>query len=298
MTGAWLAALGLLVVFGSVLAGYGMAGGEFLALNQPAELLIVAGAAVGAVMIGTPSRVLTCLLSQLRACVAPRIGRQDYMELLPMLYQLLKLIQQCGVMALESHLDEPKRSAILSACPRFCSRPHALDFLADSVRAIIMGGIAPHDLEALMDDDRAVLTAEASEPAVMLNRMADALPGLGVVAAVLGVVITMAAVDGPPSEIGHKVGAALVGTFLGVLLSYGLVQPLATHLEHRVDDEAQYLMCIKAALLASQKGLAPAVAIEFARRAVMGHVRPSFDDTERACRMVKTVWTKPEAAVA
>jgi len=298
MNGPLAAVIGAAIVLGSVLIGYLLAGGQLLALNQPAELLIVGGAAIGAVMIGSPPRVLVALLRQLRGCASPRIGRDDYMELLPMLYQFLKLIQQCGVMSLESHLDSPAESSILSACPRLRSRPVALNFLADSVRAIIMGGIAPHDLEALMDDDRQVLREEASEPAVMLHRMAEALPGLGVVAAVLGVVVTMAAVDGPAAEIGHKVGAALVGTFLGVLLSYGFVQPLATHLEHRVEDEAQYLMCIKAALLASQKGVAPAVAIEFARRTVMTDVRPTFDDTERACRHAKSVWAKPESTAA
>jgi chemotaxis protein MotA len=149
---------------------------------------------------------------------------------------------------------------------------------------IIVGGMAPHDLEALMDEDLHVHHTEARAPSVTLMKVADALPGLGIVAAVLGVVITMQSIDGPPAEIGHKVGAALVGTFLGILLSYGFASPLAASLETRVDEDGNYERCIKAGVLATFKGLPPAIAIEFARRVLPHEVRPSFEETEQFCR--------------
>jgi chemotaxis protein MotA len=162
------------------------------------------------------------------------------------------------------------------------------------MKVIIVGGMAPHDLEALMDEDLEVHHTTERGPSVTLSRIGDALPGLGIVAAVLGIVITMQAIDGPPSEIGEKVGAALVGTFLGILLSYGFVAPLASTLEQRVADEGRYEQCMKAGILATFKGLPPAVAVEFARRVLPHEVRPTFEETERLCRAT----TKPDAASA
>ncbi len=211
-----------------------------------------------------------------------------------MQYQLFKTIQQAGVMALEPHFEVPEQSSILSKFPNFLRRHEAVSFLSDSAKVIIMGGIAPHDLEALMDEDLQILHEEAALPAGALAKIADALPGLGIVAAVLGVVITMQAIDGPPSEIGEKVGAALVGTFLGILLSYGFAQPIATKLEHMVGAEGHYLQCIKTGLLAAYKGFSPSIAIEFARRVLPAEVRPTFDETEKACRSIG----KPEAMAA
>jgi len=168
-----------------------------------------------------------------------------------------------------------------------------VDFLADSIRVIIIGGIGAHDLEALMDADLEVQHHMEGRPAATLGKVADALPGLGIVAAVLGVVITMGAIDGPASEIGHKVGAALVGTFLGILLSYGFTQPLASSLEQRVSEDAHYEHTIKAGVLAMYKGFPPMVSIEFARRVLPDTVRPSFEETEKLCKGSKT-----EAAAA
>jgi chemotaxis protein MotA len=204
-----------------------------------------------------------------------------------MQYQLFRLIQQSGVMALESHVEKPDESPILSKYPKFLARHEAAAFLSDSVKVMIMGGISAHDLEALMDEDLQVHHEEEGKPATTLTRIGDSLPGLGIVAAVLGVVITMGAIDGPPSEIGHKVAAALVGTFLGIFLAYGFVQPLATNFEHRVADEARYMQCIKAGLLAVFKGLPPAIAVEFARRVLPADVRPTFEETETACKNQK-----------
>ena len=159
-----------------------------------------------------------------------------------------------------------------------------MSFLSDSVRVIILGGVTPHDLEALMDEDLEVHHHEALKPAQTLAKVADALPGLGIVAAVLGIVITMQAIGGPPEEIGHSVAAALVGTFLGILASYGFVQPMATSMEHMVEAEGRYLTCIKSGLLAVYKGFPPAIAVEFARRTLPEDVRPTFTETEQACK--------------
>jgi chemotaxis protein MotA len=193
-------------------------------------------------------------------------------------------VQQSGVMSLEPHFEDTSKSPILTKYPSFMARHEAVDFLADSVKIIIVGGIAAHDLEALMDEDLKVHHDEAIRPANALAKIGDALPGLGIVAAVLGVVITMGHIDGPPAEIGHRVGAALIGTFLGILMSYGFVQPVATTLEGRVAEDAYYCLCIKAGLLAIYKGNPPAIAVEFARRVLPHEVRPTFNETEEFCR--------------
>lgn len=286
--------IGLLIVIGSVLGGYVMHHGKLALLNQPNEFIIIGGAAIGAMLISTPIAVVTKMGKQIVGVMSPGLTKKDYADLLAMLYQLFRLSQQTGIMALEGHFENPKESTILSKYPKFMARHESLDFLADSIKVIIVGGMAPHDLEALMDEDIYVHHTEARAPSAALAKVADAFPGLGIVAAVLGVVITMQAIDGPPSEIGEKVGAALVGTFLGILLSYGMFGPLATNLETRVDDEGNYEKCIKAGVLATFKGLPPAIAIEFARRVLPHEVRPSFEETEKFCKAAG----KPEAMAA
>ncbi len=289
-----LVVVGAIIVIASVVGGYLMHGGKLLLLSQPAEFVIIGGAAIGSMIISTPISVLKSLMAQLLGVFKPPLSRTDYADLLSMLYQLFRLAQQTGIMALESHFEKPAESSVLSKYPRFLARHHSLDFLADSIKVIIVGGMAPHDLDALMDEDIYVHHTEARAPAAALAKVSDAFPGLGIVAAVLGVVITMQAIDGPPSEIGHKVGAALVGTFLGILLSYGFAGPLAASLETRVDEDGNYEKCIKAGVLATFKGLPPAIAIEFARRVLPHEVRPSFEETEKMCRAT----TRPDAAAA
>jgi chemotaxis protein MotA len=279
-----LVILGLLVVFGATAFGYYEAGGAFGVLFQPAELIIIGGAAIGSLVCSTPGAVLKNTAAQLKGVMGSGTSAADYKDLLAMLYQLFKQVQQQGVMSLEAHFDDPKQSAILSKYPKFMARHDALDFLADSVKVVMVGGIAPHDLESMMEEDLRVHHDDALKPAAALNRIGDALPGLGIVAAVLGVVITMGHIDGPPAEIGERVGAALVGTFLGILLSYGMAQPVAGALESRVNDDMYYCLCIKAGLLAVYKGNPPAIAVEFARRVLPHNVRPSFNDTEKLCK--------------
>ena len=276
--------LGILIILASVLGGFVWGGGRPHMLFPPHEFLIIGGAALGALIISTPLPLLKRIFGSFGAFFTDGPGKQDYLEMLGMMYQTFRLTQQSGVMALESHCDDPKSSSIFSRFPKFLANHHAVDFFTDSVRVIIMGGVSPFDLEAMMDLDLEVHHHEALKPAQALAKVGDALPGMGIVAAVLGVVITMGAIDGPPSEIGHKVGAALVGTFLGILLCYGFVGPMATSLEHKVDMEGQYLVTIKAGILALSKGLAPAIAVEFARRSIPAELRPTFSETEQYCR--------------
>lgn len=276
--------IGVFVVLGSVVGGYLMAGGHMAVLVQPSEFVIIGGAALGSVMISTPPKVLTKLLKQLSGVLGSGLTKDDYADLLSLLYQLFRVGQQTGVMALEPHFENPEASAIMSKYPKFLARHHSVAFLSDSIKVIIVGGCQAHDLDALMDEDLHVHHEDEKGPAGTLTKVADALPGLGIVAAVLGIVITMEAIDGPPSEIGHHVGAALVGTFLGILMSYGFAQPLAGSLEQKVMDDGRYEQCIKAGVIAMFKGLPPAIAVEFARRVLPHDVRPSFEETEKLCR--------------
>jgi chemotaxis protein MotA len=285
---------GVVVVLVAVAGGYIWEGGHLLLLWQPAEFAIIGGCAAGILLISTPMSQLSAMMGQVKRLFAAPPGKKDFEEVLVMLYQLFRVAQSTGAMALEPHFDNPKESAVLSRYPKFLARHESLAFLADSIRIIIVGGISNHDFDHLMYEDLEVRQREALGPSTVLVKVGDALPGLGIVAAVLGVVITMQAIDGPPSEIGHKVGAALVGTFLGILMSYGFAQPLAASLEQRVADDGNYEQCIKAGVLAMYKGFPPMVAIEFARRVLPPEVRPSFDETEQ---LVKSA-ARPEAAAA
>lgn len=276
--------VGVAVVLGSVVGGYLMHGGELLLLNQPAEFIIIGGAAAGTLVVSTPTHVLHQMLHQFTRLFQPPPARKEFSTLLAMLYQLFRTAQQGGIMSLETHIENPTQSSVFSQYPSVLARPASVAFLADSVRVMIVGGMSPHDFEALMTEDLEVRHRDALQPSSSLARVGDALPGLGIVAAVLGIVITMQAIDGPPSEIGHKVGAALVGTFLGIFLAYGFVGPIATSMEHRVHEEGYYDHCIKAGLLATFKGCAPAIAVEFSRRAIPEEVRPTFEQAEEVCR--------------
>jgi chemotaxis protein MotA len=287
---------GLVVVSIAVVGGYLMAGGALLVLNQPAEFVVIGGAAIGSLLASTPKSVLLNTVGQIKAVVAGGGGRGDYVDLLAMLYQVFKQVQQGGVMSLEPHFEDPSKSPLLTKYPKFLARHEAVDFLADSVKVIIVGGIAPHDLEALLDEDLKAHHDEALRPAAALTKIGDALPGLGIVAAVLGVVITMGHIDAPAAEVGAHIGAALVGTFLGILLSYGFVQPVASALEQRVTEDGYYYVCIKAGLLAVYKGNPPAIAVEFARRVLPHSVRPSFNETEQFCRAAAGSAPKPAVA--
>jgi chemotaxis protein MotA len=278
------AIIGILVVFGAVLGGYLMEHGHIRVLLQPAELLIIGGAATGTILIANPLHILKQIAGGVGGVFGgSKFTKQRYLETLKMTYDLLNKARRDGLMALENDVEEPKKSPIFSKYPQFVNEHHVRDYFCDTMRMAI-SGIEAFELDQLLDLDLEVHHTTASQPISSLSTTADSLPGLGIVAAVLGVVITMQALGGPPEEIGQKVAAALVGTFLGILLCYGLVGPIAANMAKIVEDERAYLHVLRVVMISFLKGAAPIMAVEFARRAIPGHVRPSFQEVESNCR--------------
>jgi chemotaxis protein MotA len=278
------AIIGIVVVFGAVVSGYLMEHGHLKVLLQPAELLIIAGAGAGTVLVANPLHILKKIAGGIAAVFGgSKYTKQRYIELLKTIYDLLNKARKEGLMSLEADVEEPEKSPILSKNTALIKDHHALNFLCDTLRMAITG-VEPFDLDQLLELDMEVHHHDSTQPVSALSTMADSLPGLGIVAAVLGVVITMGALGGPPEEIGEKVAAALVGTFLGILLCYGLVGPLAANMAKTADEEAAFLGVLRVLMVSFLKGTAPIMAVEFARRAVPGHVRPSFKEVEQACR--------------
>ena len=278
------AIIGIVIVFGAVLTGYLMEHGEVKVLLQPAELIIIGGAALGTILISNPIYLVKHIASgTLAVFKKSKFTREKYLETLKMMYDLLNKARREGLMMLEADVDDPATSSILSKHPAFINDPHLRDFLCDTMRMAVTG-VEAFDLDQLLDLDMEVRHNDAGQPVAALSSMADSLPGLGIVAAVLGVVVTMRALGGPPQEIGEKVAAALVGTFLGILLCYGLVGPIAANMSKIGDDEHAYLYVLRVLMISFLKGAAPIMAVEFGRRAIPGHVRPSFKEVEQACR--------------
>jgi len=291
------AIIGIVVVFGCVVAGYLMEHGNLRVLMQPAELIIIGGAAIGTVLIANPLHILKSIAAGIGGVFGgSKFGKQRYLDTLKMMYDLLNKARKEGLMALEGDVEEPDKSPILSTRPEFLKSHHIRDFVCDSLRMAITG-VDAFELDQMLDLDMEVHHHDASQPTAALSSMADSLPGLGIVAAVLGVVITMGALGGPPEEIGHKVAAALVGTFLGILLCYGLVGPVAASMTKIAEDEHAFLYVLRVLMVSFLKGTAPIMAVEVARRAVPGHVRPSFKELEQACRN-RAAEEAPAAAVA
>ncbi|MBN1211941.1 MAG: flagellar motor stator protein MotA [candidate division Zixibacteria bacterium] len=282
-----LTIVGAVIVMIGVVGGFIMEGGEALALWQPLELLIIGGAALGALVIATPLSVMKTMIKQISGIFGGGFTKKDYLDLLVMMYEIFNVARRDGLVGLENHIEHPKESDILKRYPKFLSNHQAVDFFSDTMRVIISGSVQPHDLEDLMESDIEILHEDEGRSVDALNTTADSLPGLGIVAAVLGVVITMAAIDGPPEEIGHHVAVALTGTFLGILGCYGFVGPLAKSLMHRNNEMKQYLACMKHALLSFHKGVAGVIAVEFARRTLYSEVRPGFLELETACNETK-----------
>jgi chemotaxis protein MotA len=292
------AIIGIVVVFGAVLGGYLMEHGSIRVLIQPAELLIIAGAASGTVLIANPLHILKRIAGGVGGVFGgSKFTKQRYLDSLKTMYELFNKARREGLMALENDIEEPGKSPILSKNPALLNDHHVRDFFCDTMRMAISGTEA-FDLDQLLELDMEVLHHEASVPINSLSTTADSLPGLGIVAAVLGVVITMQALGGPPEEIGHKVAAALVGTFLGILLCYGLVGPLASNMAKLAEDENAYLHVLRVVMISFLKGTAPIMAVEFARRAIPGHVRPSFIEVEGLCRGRSEEAASPEAPAA
>jgi chemotaxis protein MotA len=276
--------IGIVVVFGAVIAGYLMEHGNLKVLIQPAELVVIGGAAIGTVLIANPMHILKALIGGVTGVFkGSPFNKQRYINTLKMMYDLLNKARKDGLMTLETDVEEPSKSPIFSTRPEFIKDHHICDFVCDSLRMAITG-IDAFELDQLLDLDMEVHHHGAALPIAALSTMADALPGLGIVAAVLGVVITMGAIGGPPEEIGHKVAAALVGTFLGILLCYGLIGPIAGSMTKISEEEHAFYYVLRVLIISFLKGSAPIMAVEVARRAVPGHVRPSFKELEAACR--------------
>jgi chemotaxis protein MotA len=278
------ALIGIVMVFGAIVAGYLMEHGKLLVLLQPAELVIIGGAGLGTVLIANPLHILKQIAGGIAGVfTGSKFTKPRYLDSLKMVYELLNKARREGLMTLESDIEEPGRSPIFSKYPQFLKDHHTCDYLCDTLRMAI-SGVEAFDLDQLLDLDLEVHHNNRSVPISSLSSVADSLPGLGIVAAVLGVVISMGALGGPPEEIGHKVAAALVGTFLGILLCYGLVGPIASSMSKIAEDEGAYLHVLRVVMISFLKGSAPIMAVEFARRAIPGHVRPSFKEVEALCR--------------
>jgi chemotaxis protein MotA len=276
--------IGILIVIAAIMGGYLMEHGNVKVLLQPAELLIIGGAAMGTVLIANPLHILKKIASGVAGVFgASKFTKKRYIESLKMMFELFNKARKEGLMGLEADVDEPSKSAVFSKHPQFLKDHHVRDFVCDTLRMAVTGS-EPFDLDQLLDLDMEVHHHDAGQPIAALSSMADSLPGLGIVAAVLGVVITMGALGGPPEEIGRKVAAALVGTFLGILLCYGFVGPLAANMAKTAEDERAYLYVLRVVMITFLKGTAPIMAVEAARRAIPGHVRPSFQEVEKACR--------------
>lgn len=282
--------IGIVIVFASVLGGYVAMGGHLDVLMQPFELVIILGAAIGAFVIGSPKFVISRAGGALgQAFKGAQFKQDDYLELLSLLYQIFKLARSKGMLALESHIENPEDSELFAEFPNFHANHHAVTFLCDYLRMISLGSESPYELEALMDEEIDTHHHEDEQVSGAFQSMADALPALGIVAAVLGIIKTMGAITEPPEVLGKLIGGALVGTFLGVFLAYGFIGPIASTLKATHEMDAKYLACIKAGLLAYMQGYAPAVAVEFSRKALMSDVRPSFYELEEAVSALPSV---------
>ena len=280
--------VGIVIVIVCVFGGFVIGGGHLLVLVHPNELLIIGGGALGALLIMSPRKVLMDIVKGLIICLkgAPH-NRAAYEDLLKVLYELFLLGRRSGMIALEEHVLEPQNSSIFKKYPNFLNNQHAVEFLCGSLRPIIDGKIKPDQLRLLLDAELDQMETEHHAPVNVLTRTADAMPGFGIVAAVLGIIITMASISGPVEQIGVEVAAALVGTFLGILLAYGFLSPLAMNLEFNSTAEMDYTRCIAACVMGFAGGMAPVTAVELGRRGLSSELRPSAEEMEAMFKSLK-----------
>jgi chemotaxis protein MotA len=274
-------AIGLLIVIGSVIGGYVMHHGQIGVLWQPTEFIIIGGAGLGAFImangIGTLKASLAATAGLLKA---DPFSKTAYGELLQVLYEVFQKARKDGLVGLESHIEDPAKSDLFTKYPAFAKNQAAVALLADTLKVLLTGAVEDHNLAEILDIDLdQQLESNMHIPHAIIS-VGDAMPGFGIVAAVLGVIITMGSIGGAASEIGEKVAAALVGTFIGILLAYGIIGPIGTSIQQRVKAEHAYLCCVRTALLSFARGDAPMTAVEFARRNIGPHERPSFAELE------------------
>lgn len=284
-----LIVFGYLVVLVSVIGSFIGLGGHLGALYQPFELTLIAGSALGAFLAGNSRKSLGLVMQSIpHAIKGAPYNKAVYMELMALLYVLLNKARREGLMAIESHIEDPANSPIFADYPSIMRDPKLMEFITDYLRIMISGNMSPFEIETLMDEEIETYRHERDVPSHALRNMADALPAFGIVAAVLGVIKALAAVDQPPAVLGDLISKAMVGTFLGVLLAYGFVAPLASRVERRTSESVKILECIKTTLLASMNGYPPQLAVEFGRKVLFSMVRPSFTELEEHVRQAKS----------
>lgn len=277
--------IGAVVVLASVVVGFTMVNGNLLTLFQINELITIAGAAIGSLLISSP----LSLIKKIIGAVGKSFGshgntKQDYMQMLKAFSDLFLIAQREGLLAIEKHIEAPEKSDILKKAEKFIHDDYRKSFFCDTMKVMLAGSVPPHELEGLMDAEIETYEKENKPVYEGLGRVGDALPGLGIVAAVLGIIVTMSSINDGPEVVGHHVASALVGTFLGVLLSYGFVGPLAANIAHSLEESLQDLQIIKAYILAYAKGNPPFVAAEIARRSIFLDQRPTFSELETSLR--------------
>jgi chemotaxis protein MotA len=282
-----MALIGILIVLGAVGGGFALAGGQFSVLLQPSEFVVIIGAAVGALIATAPGRMRARVFKSIKAAFKDAVPKKsDYMDILKLQYELFVLMRREGVLALEQHVSEPSKSAMFKKYPSLFKMHHAKDFLVDALMQVV-NGTSPDDLDQLLDSELDTLKEEGHMPVGLIKTIGDSLPGIGIVAAVLGIIVTMGHMDAPPAVIGLHVAAALVGTFLGILLCYGVAQPLANNAEFQEMHQLRYLACIRAGLIASVRGASPPTAVEFSRKIIFSDERPSSIEVEKALKALK-----------
>ncbi|MSU62204.1 MAG: flagellar motor stator protein MotA [Pedosphaera sp.] len=279
--------IGALIVTASVIGGFIMGGGVVGALVQVSEYVVICGASLGALVIMSPKKVMVDMFKQIIGSLkGSPYGKASYEELFKALYELFMLGRRNGMIALEEHVMNPATSSIFSKYPSFSKNHHAVEFLCNGLRPIIDGKIKPDQLKLLLEIELTCLEDEHYKPVSVLNKTGDAMPGFGIVAAVLGIVITMNSIAGPIEQIGHHVASALVGTFLGILISYGFINPLAVNIEFIGMAELTYMRCISASVIGFANGMAPVMAIEVARRGLESDLKPSSDALEAMLKSI------------
>jgi len=282
--------IGFVVVIASVIGGYVLADGHLEVLWQPLEFLIIFGAGIGAFIISNPGSVIKGVLSTLSKLIkGSKYSKDSYLELLSVQYTLFKLAKSKGDLALEGHIENPHESTVFNQYPGFAGDHHALEFMCDYLRLLTLGTSNSHEVENIMDIELESHHEVDHSIHAAMNALADGLPALGIVAAVLGIIHTMGSITEPPEILGHLIGAALVGTFSGILFSYGFVGPMAASMGATMNEESNFFTCIKAGIIAHMQGYAPQVSVEFSRKTIPAHLRPSFKDLEDALQDVGKV---------
>ena len=277
--------IGMFVVMAAVIAGYAMHGGNFGVLIQPNEVVILAGAGFGSFLAANGMKAVSGTIKTIMGLLKPDpYTKQTFLDVLKMMYQLFNVARKEGLLGLEKHIEKPEESEIIKHFPSFLANHHAVHFFCDTMKVVLTGAVGPHDLAEMMEIDLEIAHAEAKLPAEAIQTVGDAMPGFGIVAAVLGVIITMGKIGGEAAAIGESVAAALVGTFLGILLAYGIFAPLSRAIEIRLKGEEQYLNCIRFALFSFARGESPITCVEFARRNIEPANRPGFAEMEASVK--------------